>query len=357
MRTTKKRIIEHGLFVLLSIFLGVGVVVANPTELLAREEIRIIHLDEEPVEDSPLGEDAESEEYSEEEEEEESNWFGEKVVEIYDVKISVFGKEVNFGNIADSVNSFISFTDIQSFGNGMYNTILSGISGSTKSLGIAIATLMILWEFFKEGLEIGGGANNVTWERLAMLFVRFGATVLLISYSVDILTRLAGLSVELMNTATGGVQDSTVNIGTALETAMTGDAGTLGKIAIFAVAIMLIFPYYGTAISVLTLVFVRILKVIVAIAFAPIPIGLSVGNFRQQDAMRYFFWAFGVLIQAPIIRLGTNLYSMMLSSLGQSVGSGGIGDAIALALGICVCNGVLAASIHMSEQVTQRLIS
>lgn len=76
-----------------------------------------------------------------------------------------------------------------------------------------------------------------------------------------------------------------------------------------------------TIVQILTQIFLRVVKLILCFAFAPIPIALAADDEGRSKAMQYFLFAASVGIEAVIIYLATNIYAVGLAGLSGSVGS------------------------------------
>lgn len=76
-----------------------------------------------------------------------------------------------------------------------------------------------------------------------------------------------------------------------------------------------------TIVQILTQIFLRVIKLILCFAFAPIPIALAADDEGRSKAVQYFLFAASVGLEAVIIYLATNIYAIGLSGLSSSVAS------------------------------------
>lgn len=292
------------------------------------------------------------------------------LISIYSAKITMFGIPIDFGNLPKSIDSFIDFNQMQDLSAGgtvtnsdgaegkqsregginLFNFFRNTIFPIAQGLGTTLLTLMLLWKYIKECLEV----ERFTWERALMIFARCFIVNMFIAGSFDILCYFAEAAGNLMN-AIQFAEPQVTSIGQALADAVTNTGDWLQKMAVFVVGIMLAFAYYGTAIAVVVQVLIRVVKIMVAMAFSPIPIALSMDEQHGTDVLRYCFWAFGLFLQAPIIKVSTWIYSQVLTEVASS-STEGLAAVIPVAIGICVCNGLLAGLISMGQQVTDRII-
>ena len=107
-----------------------------------------------------------------------------------------------------------------------------------------------------------------------------------------------------------------------------------------------------TIVQILTQIFLRVVKLIVCFAFAPIPLALSVDDEGRGKAIQYFLFAASVGIEAIIIYLATNIYALGLAGLSSTVGST---NAISTIVAMLFLNGMYLAIIQYASQFAERL--
>ena len=99
-----------------------------------------------------------------------------------------------------------------------------------------------------------------------------------------------------------------------------------------------------TIVQILTQIFLRVVKLILCFAFAPIPIALA--------AVQYFLFAASVGLESVIIYIATNVYAIGLSGLSSTVGST---SAISTIVAMLFLNGMYLAVIQYGSQFAERL--
>lgn len=279
------------------------------------------------------------------------------VISLYGTKIKIMGNEIDFGNLANSINNMISFENMKNLNieNGdasfnMYSFFKDTIFPLVQGLASTILILMMMWKYIKESLEV----ERFTWEKAMMIFIKFFICQMFIANIFGILTMFATEAMNLMNqisTSSPNIQ----SVGVMFASVIT-DGGWIEKGCAFVVAIIFSLLYYGSAIAVVVQVLVRIVKILVAMAFSPIPIALTMDESHGSDVFKYCFWAFGLFLQAPIIKVSTYIYSLVLTEMTTGIGGEGFGIIIPLCIGVVIANGLLAALISMAQQVTDRLL-
>ena len=75
-----------------------------------------------------------------------------------------------------------------------------------------------------------------------------------------------------------------------------------------------------TIVQILTQIFLRVVKLILCFAFAPIPIALAADDEGRNKAIQYFLFSASVGLEAIIIYIAINVYAIGLSGLSETVG-------------------------------------
>ena len=156
-------------------------------------------------------------------------------------------------------------------------------------------------------------------------------------------------------TVNGGGQ-SVASLGEMFASIITDTSGWIPKVAILIIGIVTAFTYYGTAIGIIGQVIVRYIKILCAMAFAPIPLAMSLDEQHGGDSMKYIFWMFGVFLQAPIMQICARIYTLLLNEAVSSFGSVELGDVICVGLAVSLINGILAMLLNMAQQFTDRIL-
>ena len=107
-----------------------------------------------------------------------------------------------------------------------------------------------------------------------------------------------------------------------------------------------------TIVQILTQIFLRVVKLILCFAFAPIPIALAADDEGRGKAIQYFLFAASVGLEAVIIYLATNIYSVGLAGLSSTVGST---NAISTIVAMLFLNGMYLAVIQYASQFAENL--
>lgn len=289
------------------------------------------------------------------------------VVALYDGKFKLFGKTLNFGDLGATISTFIDFNNMKSTeidGEGdvgkfnPYNFFYQTVYPLCKGIGVSLLVLMMFYKYVKECLEI----ERFTWQRALMLFAKTYFVAMFVDYSFEIIELFAGTAMELFSKVTAslvsinGSGQSVASLGEMFASIITDTSGWIPKVAILIIGIVTAFTYYGTAIGIIGQVIVRYIKILCAMAFAPIPLAMSLDEQHGGDSMKYIFWMFGVFLQAPIMQICARIYTLLLNEAVSSFGSVELGDVICVGLAVSLINGILAMLLNMAQQFTDRIL-
>ena len=107
-----------------------------------------------------------------------------------------------------------------------------------------------------------------------------------------------------------------------------------------------------TIVQILTQIFLRVIKLILCFAFSPIPIALAADDEGRGKAIQYFLFSASVGLEAVIIYLATNIYSIGLAGLNSTVDST---NAISTIVAMLFLNGMYLAVIQYASQFSEKL--
>ena len=128
--------------------------------------------------------------------------------------------------------------------------------------------------------------------------------------------------------------------------------GFVDSIMTYGLYLILFIPFMTTIVQILTQIFLRVVKLILCFAFAPIPIALAADDEGRSKALQYFLFAASVGIESVIIYLATNIYSLGLNGLSNTVGST---NAISTIVAMLFLNGMYLATIQYRKSILRKI--
>lgn len=282
---------------------------------------------------------------------------------------SIFGIEINLGDLSGSIEHLLSFTTLQSL-QADYNPVaglagMSGIqgilyyvSGSFKAIAFQLLFLMSLIHLIKLAMD----PERLSWSQVFMVIVRFFIFKFLIEYSLDFFTILFQIGDNLLSsihTFFGLSQNQAQLFQSVQEGIDSAEWGisifgvSLGPLIAFICFLMFYLPMMGTYIALIAQIFTRMFKILAMICFAPVPMALSAFD-EGALSRRMIFSAVAAVLEGLYILLMVKLYQMGISSL--VVVNEGNFVFLGQMLAILVLNSILSLSISQAAQYAERWI-
>ncbi len=128
--------------------------------------------------------------------------------------------------------------------------------------------------------------------------------------------------------------------------------GFMDSIMTYGLYLILFIPFMTTIVQIFTQIFLRIVKLILCFAFAPIPIALAADDESRGKAINYFLFSASIGLEAVIIYLATNIYAIGLTGLSSTVGST---NAISTIVAMLFLNGMYLAIIQYRKSIRRKI--
>lgn len=114
--------------------------------------------------------------------------------------------------------------------------------------------------------------------------------------------------------------------------------------------VILAIPFIGSIIQIWAQVLLRVVKLMLCMAFSPIPLAMAVeGETYRGKAISYFMYAAGVGFESIVILLGSWIYTQGLSSVSKMT------NAFPQIIGVLVMNALFIAIIQLSHEFSERI--
>lgn len=264
---------------------------------------------------------------------------------LYNFKFTVFGIDIDSGNLIGTVEKLTNFSSVQgisiwSIGKTVNNIIIP--------IALSLLILFFIINLIKKSMEV----EKISWERVVMSFVSFLLLKYFIQHGYDFLSSIMNITNDIFVSITSvlGNSNSSINIADNLINAVPD--GFVDKIMTYGLYLILFIPFMTTIVQILTQIFLRVVKLIFCFAFAPIPIALAADDEGRSKAIQYFLFSASVGLEAVIIYIATNIYSIGLAGLSSSVGST---NAISTIVAMLFLNGMYLAVIQYASQFAEKL--
>lgn len=264
---------------------------------------------------------------------------------LYSFKFTVFGIEMDSGNLIGSVHSLTNFSNVQNINIWYIGKV---VNDCIVPVALSILILFFMINLIKKAMEV----DRISWERIAMSFVVFLILKYFIQNGYSFLSSIMNVVNDIFTSITNALSNSnsSINIADTLINAVPDKF--VDSILTYGLYLILFIPFMTTIVQILTQIFLRVVKLIFCFAFSPIPIALAVDDDGRGKAVQYFLFAASVGIEAIIIYLATNIYAMGLAGLSSTVDST---NAISTIVAMLFLNGMYLAIIQYGSQFAEKL--
>lgn len=233
---------------------------------------------------------------------------------LYSFKFNVFGIELDSGNLIGTVQKLTNFSNVQNIN---IWSIGKTVNDCIVPVALSLLILFFMINLIKKSMEV----ERISWERVVMAFISFLLLKYFIMNGYDFLSTIMNIVNDIFITVTNALSNNNTNINIADTLINAVPDGFVDSIMTYGLYLILFIPFMTTIVQILTQIFLRVIKLILCFAFAPIPIALAADDEGRNKAVQYFLFAASVGLEAVIIYLATNIYAVGLSGLSGTVGS------------------------------------
>ena len=264
---------------------------------------------------------------------------------LYNFKFTVFGVTLDSGNLVGSVQQLTNFSNVQNI-----NIWSIGMTVNNVIIPIALSLLILFFmiNLIKKSMEV----ERISWERVGMAFVSFLLLKYFIQNGYSFLSSIMNIMNDIFVSVTNVLSNGNSNIDIAETLIKAVPSGFVDKIMTYGLYLILFIPFMTTIVQILTQIFLRIVKLILCFAFAPIPIALAADDEGRGKAIQFFLFAASVGLEAVIIYIATNVYAIGLAGLSSTVSST---NAISTIVAMLFLNGMYLAVIQYGSQFAEKL--
>lgn len=264
---------------------------------------------------------------------------------LYSFKFTVFGINIDSGNLIGTVESLTNFSSVQ--GINIWS-IGKTVNDVIVPIALSLLILFFMINLIKKSMEV----ERMSWERVVMAFVSFLLLKYFIQNGYDFLVAIMNITNDIFVSVTEAISNTntTINIADVLINAVPD--GFVDSIMTYGLYLILFIPFMTTIVQILTQIFLRVIKLILCFAFSPIPIALAADDEGRSKAVQYFLFAASVGIEAVIIYIATNIYAIGLQGLSGTVAST---NAISTIVAMLFLNGMYLAVIQYGSQFAEKL--
>lgn len=274
-----------------------------------------------------------------------STEIGKGISSIYKIDVKLFGINFSTDDMYGTIASLTNFDKTKSL--SIY-TIGKTINELVVPVALSLLTLFFMISLIKRFTEI----EKVGWERVLLWGCYFFLIKAFVHRSYSLLTTIMGIVnniyVDVSNALSvgSGVSSISQNVANAFKN-YTSLGNILFGILLY---VILAIPFIGSIIQIWAQVLLRVVKLMLCMAFSPIPLAMAVeGETYRGKAISYFMYAAGVGFESIVILLGSWIYTQGLSSVSKMT------NAFPQIIGVLVMNALFVAIIQLSHEFSERI--
>lgn len=274
-----------------------------------------------------------------------STEIGKGISGIYKIDVKLFN--INFST-DDMYGTIASLTNFDKTKTLSIYTIGKTINELVVPVALSLLTLFFMISLIKRLTEI----EKVSWERVLLWGCYFFLVKSFVQRSYSLLTTIMGIVnniyVDISNALSvgSGVSSISQNVANAFKN-YTSLGNILFGILLY---VILAIPFIGSIIQIWAQVLLRVVKLMLCMAFSPIPLAMAVeGETYRGKAISYFMYAAGVGFESIVILLGSWIYTQGLSSVSKMT------NAFPQIIGVLVMNALFIAIIQLSHEFSERI--
>ncbi len=278
---------------------------------------------------------------------------------LLDVGFNLFGFHIDLSNLAATTKSLCNWTEIQQ---STLGEIAKDLNDVFVPIGLSLLTVFVMIDLIKKAMEI----DRISWERIVMSMVRFLIFKVLIEHSYEFLNMIMSVAGGFINKTITALHYSTASsadIGTTIGDLVAKAEGVklfivTGEIApllMFIVFLVMYFPIIGTYVMVVAQIFKRVINIILAFAFSPIPLAIGTWEDGSATGKKFIMSVVALAFEGILMIVCVHIYALGLKSiLSGVVGSASFGVSFGAMVGILLMNGILTTALNGITQLTEK---
>lgn len=282
---------------------------------------------------------------------------GEIAQSLLDIAFSLFGFNIDLGNMGLTAKEFCDWNTITA---SEFGTLAEILNSAFVSLGLNLLTVFMMIDLIKKAMEI----DRISWERIIMSVARFLIFKMLITYSYEFLNMIMKIGNEFTNTVINTINFQTgteFSIGEMIKELIdTAEGGitipiinwSIMPFVLFVVFIIIYLPLIGTFVMCISQIVTRVIKIVLAFAFAPIPLAIGTWEDGSGTGKRFIMNAVALAFEGMIMILCVHIYALGIADLQNSTTT--FGGGIGAMIGILLMNGILSTALTTSSQLAEK---
>lgn len=156
---------------------------------------------------------------------------------LYSFKFTVFGVELDSGNLIGSVQKLTNFSSVQTINIWSIGKV---VNDCIVPVALSLLILFFMINLIKKSMEV----ERISWERIVMAFVSFLLLKYLIQNGYDFLSTIMNIVHDIFVTVTNAISNGNTNINIADTLINAVPSGFVDKIMTYRIISYTIYPFH-----------------------------------------------------------------------------------------------------------------
>lgn len=265
-------------------------------------------------------------------------------------KFTILGLQIQMADPGTTIKNMLTFQSLNNTGGGStLFSIAKNINSGVNALAMSFLVLFFLMDLIELTLR---EAERITWERVMFSFIKMFFWKALCDNSYELMTS----ALEVGDSVYKIVGDSSNSDMTSIITMMASqlDKGNVvEQILGFIVSIIAVLFILGTGTAAIVTVLSRVFRIIVYIAFAPLPLSMCANDQTSHTGKRYVMNAFALGIEAAIMLLMCKIYTIAAGTLYSNMHGLSV---LGIGFGVSFLNSAFAAALGGASQMSREIL-
>lgn len=266
---------------------------------------------------------------------------------------TILGLHVQMADPGTTIKNMLTF---QSLSNSNGGSTLFGIAKSINSGVNALAMSFLVLFFLMDLIELTlREAERITWERVMFSFIKMFFWKALCDNSYDLMTSALEVGDSVYKIVGKSSDKSDVTSIIQVMAKELDKGGVIEQMMGFVVSIIGVLLILGTGTAAIVTVLSRVFRIIVYIAFAPLPLSMCANEQTSHTGKRYVMNAFALGIEAAIMLLMCKIYTTAAGTLYDNL-TKMPHTMLSIIFGVSFLNSAFAAALGGASQMSREIL-
>lgn len=266
-------------------------------------------------------------------------------------KFTILGLQIQMADPGTTIKNMLTFQSLNNTGGGStLFSIAKNINSGVNALAMSFLVLFFLMDLIELTLR---EAERITWERVMFSFIKMFFWKALCDNSYELMTSALEVGDSVYKIV---AEDSSKSDMTSVIKIMASEldkGGLIDQMLGFVVSIIAVLFILGTGTAAIVTVLSRVFRIIVYIAFAPLPLSMCANDQTSHTGKRYVMNAFALGIEAAIMLLMCKIYTLAAGTLYDNMHGLSV---LGIGFGVSFLNSAFAAALGGASQMSREIL-